>query len=81
MFNPKTVPVFRVRKWRGGGYGFHRWPQTYQEHRLNQCIDSGEPQARSRRGRRMLVDAWNELPRCVQRTWKVQGKRRKAWDR
>lgn len=80
MFNPKTVPVFRVRKTRRGGSHYFRHPHTLAEKRINQRMPDETP-ARLARTERNIPCAYSDLSRCWQRTWKVQGKRRKAWDR
>lgn len=80
MFDPKRTPVRGIRKYRGGGYGFHRYPQTTPERRLNQAMPD-EPAARWARQGRHLPTSWDDLPRTVQRCWKAQRKGRKTWAR
>ncbi len=79
MFNPKTVPVWNIRKPRGG-FTYFRRMRTIAARSLSQVLD-GEPGARPSQNIRNLPSNWDDYAACFQRTWKVFGKRRKAWDR
>lgn len=79
MFNPKTVPVWNIRKWRGG-FTYFRRGRTIAASRQGQVLD-GEPGPRPSRSFRGFPNWHDDYAACFQRTWKVFGKRRKAWDR
>jgi hypothetical protein len=51
------------------GYGFYRAPKTTQERRK-----WDDEYGRTRRSRQRLVNAWDDMIRCVQRSWKVHRK-------
>lgn len=79
MFNPKTVPVHGIRKLRGGNGAFRRM-RTTAERRMSQIVD-GEPPPRAARNLHNLPQAWDDHLHHRERTWKVHGKRCKAWAR
>ena len=80
MFNPKTVPVPKIRKRCGGPYGYFRHMATTAEKKANQP-DPDSPRVRGARCGKNLPSGWDDFGRCVQRTWKVQRRTRKAWAR
>lgn len=62
---------------------FFRRPGTTAERRLaaGTLREDGEPGPRPARNPRNLVNAWDDVPRHVERGWKSQHRGRKAWDR
>lgn len=64
------------------GRSWLRCPQT-QHDRRESCrpLDVGEPKGRAKRNHHHLPSAWDDVSRDKPRSWKVHGKRRKAWDR
>lgn len=67
----------------GGKYRWHRHPATTAERRANQpqLRDEMEPSVRSARQSRSLPNAWDDVNRGWQRSWKTQFRGRKSWDR
>lgn len=55
----------------------HRKPQTTQERRASQ----GSGYWRSRRNSRNIVDAYDDLLFCFQKSWKKRTKNRRQWRR
>ncbi len=65
----KGSPLDCCVHWRGGHYGgyrFFRHPKTVQEKRL-----WDREYGRARRSPRQLIDAWEDITRQVQRSWKL----------
>lgn len=73
---PGTGKVVRYSK------SWLRYPRT-QQARRDSCrpLEVDEPKVRAKRGYHSIPSAWDDYAREKQRSWKVQGKRRKAWDR
>lgn len=60
-------------------YGGYRYPRTTQERRHACSVDDGEPKVRSRRNAANLADAWDDVIRHTEKSWKRQSKRRRQW--
>lgn len=74
-FRYRIDPVPNVRY--GGGYrGYYRHIKTTQENRQNTDPDYKD-YVRSKR--KNLPTCWDEIPRCLQKSWKKQSKKRKQW--
>lgn len=71
-------PVPRTGKFRGGWA--RRSPQTTAARRSAQAFEDEIP-PRPARGMRGLPTTYDDLVITLQRSWKVHGRRRKAWDR
>ena len=52
-----------------------RYPRTTQEARYS-CDEDHKPYVRAKRRRRNLPNAYDDKPRCYQKTWKEKGKRK-----
>jgi hypothetical protein len=77
----RSGPVHGIHKPRN--YTQFRSIATMAERRLAGLVvrEDGEVAPRPARSPRCLPDDRDDYSRCNERSWKVQGKRRKAWDR
>ena len=59
---------------------WYRHPRTHAEMAKNSDPEV-EGFVRGARSPRNLPDAYDDVPRCVERSWKYQRRGRKAWER
>ena len=60
-------------------YSYHRHPRTLQEMRWNEAHKEYVRGRRNHHGYCGLPSSWDDIPRTIQKTWKVQRKKRKQW--
>lgn len=62
------------------GRKYFRYPVTQRDRRENcRPLEVDEPRVRAARNHHYLPSSWDDIYRRTERSWKVQGKRRKAW--
>ena len=70
-------PVPGIGRNRGHFRCWYRLPRTTAEFR-DMADKENEPYIRRRR-RKQIPTAWDDIPKCVQRSWKEQSKKPKQW--
>lgn len=73
-FRQDPVPGIGRNRWHFGCW--YRFPRTTAEFR-DMAAPENEPYIRRRR--KQLPTAWDDIPKCIQRSWKEQSKKRKQW--